>query len=136
MIKLYFKQAWRLLKQNKLFSSIYIIGTGLAISTVMVLAIIYYVKIAPIYPEVNRDRTLCQETLRLENTKGSMQMGFVSVKAMNEIFYPLQTPEAVTAIIPVMEGNVTIPVTMEDIPILAIATDSAYWRVFGFSFIE
>lgn len=136
MIKLYFKQAWRLLKQNKLFSSIYIIGTGLAISTVMVLAIIYYVKIAPIYPEVNRDRTLCQETLRVEKTTGSMQMGYVSVKAMNEIFYPLQTPEAVTAVIPAMEGNVTIPVTMEDIPILAIATDSAYWKVFGFSFVE
>ena len=31
MIKVYWKQAWELLKQNKLFSMLYIVGTGLAI---------------------------------------------------------------------------------------------------------
>ena len=31
MIKLYFKQAWQLLKQNPLFSSVYVLGTGLGI---------------------------------------------------------------------------------------------------------
>lgn len=136
MIRLYFKQAWQLLKQNKLFSAIYIIGTGLAVCTVMVLAIIYYVKIAPMYPETKRDRMLYHETLRVDKTTGAMRKGYMSIKSLNEIFYPLQTPEAVTAVISPIEGNVTIPVTMENIPILAIATDSAYWRVFGFSFIE
>ena len=29
MIKLYLKQAWTLIKQNKLFTSIYVVGTGL-----------------------------------------------------------------------------------------------------------
>ena len=29
MIKVYLKQAWELLKQNKLFSMLYIVGTGL-----------------------------------------------------------------------------------------------------------
>ena len=28
MIKVYLKQAWELLKQNKLFSMLYIVGTG------------------------------------------------------------------------------------------------------------
>jgi hypothetical protein len=32
MIKVYLKQAWELLKQNKLFSMLYIVGTGLAIA--------------------------------------------------------------------------------------------------------
>lgn len=31
MIKLYLKQAWTLIKQNKLFTSIYVVGTGLSI---------------------------------------------------------------------------------------------------------
>ncbi len=136
MIKLYFKQAWQLLKQNKLFSAIYIIGTGLAICTVMVLAIIYYVKMAPIYPETKRDRMMYHETLRVNKSTGAMRRGHLSIRSMNELFYPLQTPEAVTAVISPIEGNVTIPVTMENIPVMAIATDEAYWKVFGFSFIE
>ena len=58
MIKQYFKQAWTMMRQNKLFTSIYVAGTGLSIACTMVLFIIYYVKFAPVYPEYNRDRTL------------------------------------------------------------------------------
>ena len=50
MIKQYFKQAWRMMRQNKLFSAIYIGGTAIAIATTTVFAVIYYVKLAPIYP--------------------------------------------------------------------------------------
>ena len=57
-LKLYIKQSWNLMKQNKLFTGIYVTGTALAIATTMIMAIVYYVKIAPVYPEVNRDRTL------------------------------------------------------------------------------
>jgi hypothetical protein len=35
----YFKQAWNIIRQEKLFSSIYIVGTGLSITVVMVLSI-------------------------------------------------------------------------------------------------
>ena len=45
-IKTYIKQAWTLLKQNRLFSTLYIVGTGLAIGMTMVMAVIYYVKLA------------------------------------------------------------------------------------------
>lgn len=58
MLKLYLKQAWTLLRQNPLFSGLYIAGTGLAIAMTMIVAEIYYVKLAPVYPEVNRGRTL------------------------------------------------------------------------------
>ena len=44
MIRVYFRQAWIMLKQNRLFSSVYIVGTGLSIALVMVLFVIYYVK--------------------------------------------------------------------------------------------
>lgn len=54
MVKIYLKQAWVLLKQNPLFSTLYIVGTGLAIAMTMIVAVIYYVKVAPVYPEVNR----------------------------------------------------------------------------------
>ena len=53
MIKLYFKQSWALIRQNKLFSSLYVLGTGLAIAMTMIMAVVYFVKIAPAHPEGN-----------------------------------------------------------------------------------
>ena len=56
MIKLYFKQAFHLLKENKLLSSISIIGTALAIAMIMVIVITLRATIAPFAPESYRDR--------------------------------------------------------------------------------
>lgn len=58
MIKLYFKQAFHLLKENKLLSSISIIGTALAIAMIMVIVITLRAIIAPFAPESYRDRML------------------------------------------------------------------------------
>ena len=58
MYKVYFRQAVQMLKQNKLFSIIYIAGTGLAIAMVMILAILYYFHTANIEPESYRDRMM------------------------------------------------------------------------------
>ena len=44
MYKQYFKQAWNLMKQNRFFSTVYIIGTGLAISMVMVMAVVFHIR--------------------------------------------------------------------------------------------
>ncbi|WP_288324268.1 hypothetical protein [uncultured Phocaeicola sp.] len=41
MIILYVKQAWEMVKQNKLFTSIYVAGTALAIATTMIMAVVY-----------------------------------------------------------------------------------------------
>ena len=58
MYKQYLKQAWQLMKQNRFFSFVYILGTGLAISMVMVMAIVYYIRTADIAPEDCRSRLL------------------------------------------------------------------------------
>lgn len=58
MIKLYFKQAFHLLRENKLLSSISIIGTALAIAMIMVIVITLRATIAPFAPETYRDRML------------------------------------------------------------------------------
>ena len=64
MWKIYLKQAWAMLCQNRLFSSIYVVGTGLSIALTMTVFIIFYVKTAPIYPEYNRDRTVVLKYLK------------------------------------------------------------------------
>ena len=52
------RQALAMMREEKLFSSIYIVGTALAIAFTMVMAVVYYIKLAPIYPERNRARTI------------------------------------------------------------------------------
>ena len=42
----YFRQALAMMREEKLFSSIYILGTALAIAFVMLIAEVYYVKVA------------------------------------------------------------------------------------------
>ena len=47
-----------MMREEKLFSAIHIAGTAMAIAFTMVMAVVYYIKLAPIYPEVNRPRTV------------------------------------------------------------------------------
>ena len=56
MIKLYFKQAFHLLGENKLLSSISIIGTALAIAMIMVIVITLRATIAQIGRASCRER--------------------------------------------------------------------------------
>lgn len=44
-----------LIRQNKLFSSLYVLGTGLAIAMTMIIAIVYYIKIAYLSEVTVRD---------------------------------------------------------------------------------
>ena len=53
-----------MIKQHRLFTGIYVVGTGLSIALVMTLFIIFYVKFAPIYPEYNRDRMLTIKAMK------------------------------------------------------------------------
>ena len=100
MIKVYLKQAWELLKQNKLFSMLYIVGTGLAIAMTMIMAVVYYVKIAPVYPEVNRMNTLYLSNSKFTQGNGNntrtMQWA-VSYKALQDWFYPVENALVVSA---------------------------------------
>ena len=77
-----------MMREDRLFSGIYIVGTALAIAFTMVMAVVYYIKLAPIYPERNRARTIYFEGLRVEADNGTMgQMGFSS-QAYEEWFKP------------------------------------------------
>ncbi|WP_455642969.1 hypothetical protein [Parabacteroides sp.] len=69
MIKQYFKQAIRLLTENKLLSVISILGTALAICMIMVIVILYVVNTAGFKPEVNRGRSYYFNSVMSEGKK-------------------------------------------------------------------
>lgn len=139
MIKVYFKQAWQLLKQNKLYSTVYIIGTGLAIAMTMTIAIIYYIKIAPVYPEMNRNRTMIAKSLKLEYPeKGGMSSSGYSYPFVKEHLYTLTTAEAVSAT-PSLWGEFPVVELSDNKGILPVSVkyvDDKFWKVFTFTFIS
>lgn len=98
MIKLYFKQAFHLLRENKLLSSISIIGTALAIAMIMVIVITLRATIAPFAPETHRDRMLIFRYAGLQNKsnvnwQSNGPIGYNTAKAC---FKEMKTPEAVS----------------------------------------
>ena len=92
------RQVWEQLRQDRLFSAIYIAGVALAIATTMVFAIVYYVKLAPVYPEYNRANTYtAQYSTYKQEANGINNTAQYSFKAVKELFMPLQNAEAVSA---------------------------------------
>ena len=61
MIQQFFRQAWTMMKQQRLFTGMYLVGTAVSIALAMTLFIIFYIKLGPIYPEYNRQRMVVIE---------------------------------------------------------------------------
>jgi putative ABC transport system permease protein len=143
MIKQYLKQAFNLMKQNRFYTAVYIAGTGLAISLVMVIAIVFHVKTSDIAPESNRSRTLVVSTAA-GTRKGNDNAGTfwsLSYRTVRECFYSLKLPECATAF--ASRGTMTYQVgdiylsasgSADKYPVELGATDANYWRVFRFDF--
>lgn len=135
---IHLKQAWELLKQNKLFSMLYIVGTGLSIAMTMVIAIVYYVRLAPVYPEINRSRTLVVKSAKMMK-EGNNSSSAISYTMLNDWLYSLKNAEAVTGVMNdylesmsyVQPGG-----DRNEIPAMVKYTDENFFRVFPFIFLD
>lgn len=141
MIRQYFKQAWRLLKENPVLSAISIIGTALAICMIMVIVMSHQVKNAPYPPETNRDRMLYMQYASARSKTDTLAPGAsgpVAAELVKECFKPLKTPEAVSISTAVYEpaGLVTIPGVKKAVHLDKRLTDAEFWQVFNFSFVS
>ena len=140
MLKTYFKQALALFRQNRLFSTLYIAGTGLAIAMTVVMAVVYYVKLAPVYPEVNRGNTLYLTHASFHSDKERMtyQSG-LSFQALQEWMYPLKNVVEVSAIVDYGMDNSTYiqPADLSgDFNVAVKLVDPAFFRIYSFRFLE
>jgi len=143
---IYLKQAWNLIKQEKLFSFIYIMGTGLSIAAVMLLAIVFYIKIGNNYPETNRDRMLIvksAESLYPETDGGGGFMfrhgswGGVSYQVLEQCFYSLENAETVTGVYSSWDkDNLTVEGLHQPLQVKVKYIDRRFWTVFPFKFIN
>ncbi|MDR2968858.1 MAG: ABC transporter permease [Tannerellaceae bacterium] len=136
MLLLYFKQAWSLLSQEKLFSSIHVVGTGLSITLVMLLSIVFHIRIANVYPETNRDRTLVFKSA-METYGGGDNSSSVSLKLIDECLRPIEEIEALTVMFRDWDEHyMQLTASREQVPVTVKYTDAAFWTVFSFRFID
>ncbi|RHJ92431.1 ABC transporter permease [Parabacteroides bouchesdurhonensis] len=137
MIRLYFKQAWNLIRQERLFSSVYILGTGLSISMVMVLSIVFYIRLADIYPETNRSRILIAERSRVEerNRPGYVSTGNLSESIIRTCLGSLEGVEAIALELNDRSDFYVQPAGKEtQLPVAAKFVNTDFWKVFPFRF--
>ena len=137
IIKEYIKQAWNLMKQNKLFTGIYVAGTGIAIAMTMTVFIVLYVKFAPIYPEYNRDRTLVMKYMtRTNKDKKPGDRSSSLAYSLKEMLASCPHLDKIGATFKIAEGfTATIQQTQKVMGINCILTDQGYWEVFTYQFL-
>lgn len=136
MWKVYLKQIRYLLKENKFFSVVYIVGTALSITMVMLILMAYYIKTGNIGVENKRDRMLyVTKGYALRHQKTSDYCcSFLNAKMVEKWFYHLKTPEAVT-----MVGRISSVVyserTQRNEVLSSIFTDAGFWKVHSMRFL-
>ena len=140
MLKNYLKQAWTLMRQNRLFTGIYVVGTGLSIALVMTLFIILYVKFAPIYPEYNRDRTLVLKPIK-RYPKGKPDNwninGGVAYYVVDQLLQGLPHVEQVAgSMIGFWENYQVSAAGVKPFNVMPRYVNGAFWQVFGFRFLD
>ncbi|MBO5749609.1 MAG: ABC transporter permease [Bacteroidaceae bacterium] len=130
------KQTLAMIRENRLFTGIYILGTAVAIASTMVIAIILYVKIANVYPEVNRNNTyyLQRASFVTKNNGGTNTWSF-SDEAMREWWYGVKNAKTVS-------GNKKATVLLssqlksKSAKFAAKYTDPNFFKIFEYEFIE
>ena len=135
MLKLYFKQAIELMRQNKLFTGIYIFGTALAIASTTIVAAVIYLDIAPIYPDTNRDNVYYLEisSFKQKNDRGRYVSAY-SYAAVNEWFYPLKNAKVVSA--ENESVNIIIKSNNKSYEFKGRFTDVNFFDVYHYEFVE
>ena len=137
-IRHYIKSALLQAKTDPLFTGIYIAGVTLTITTILTIATLYYIKIAPIYPETNRSNTYYIDKItRNFNSGKGMTIGTPSVYFLKEYIRPIDGVMALGIYFdPYGEFNVQLPDNRGSIPVKVKQTDDVFFQIVKFRFLE
>ena len=141
MIRQFFRQAWTMMKQQRLFTGMYLVGTAVSITLAMTLFIIFYIKLGPIYPEYNRQRmVVIENTQECEKHEG----GYSSTRGLgiSGKFADLLKREAKSIDkVALLSRNLrnrnveTIDKSKKRVENIA-NVNAEYWQVFNYRFID
>lgn len=136
MIKIYFRQALEMLRQNMFISSIAILGTALAIMMIMAILVSDEIRNISLKPEINRNRTfyIPFQTER-DTIKHSMNTGQIRYSIYRDYLSDLKVPEQTSLMSTeksVVNRWASKEMYIEDIKY----TDMGFWSIFSFTFLE
>ena len=128
------------MRQNRLFTGIYGVGTGLSIALVMTLFIIFYVKFGPVYPEYNRDRTLVLKPIK-RYPKGKPENwtinGGVAYYVVDQMLPGLPHVEQVAGSVIDFWGDYQVSAAdVKPFKVTPRFANGAFWKVFSFRFVD
>ncbi|RGU36622.1 ABC transporter permease [Alistipes indistinctus] len=142
MYKIYLKQAWQMLMQNRFISIIAILGTALAIMMILVIVMADTVQNADAAPESNRSRTLYIEFFaKRDTTRGALHMGTLPYSLVKEYLLNLKTPELVTFVNEARYDSrdyciINRQGADNSFDAMTRMTNDAYWKLMNFSFVS
>ena len=137
----YLRQALAMMREEKLFSCIYILGTALAIAFTMVMAVVYYAKLADIAPEVNRSRTVYLQGMVKRSVQDTLRRQSTSYTAteVKEWLYTLKSAEVVSATINASRYTSDRQYLKCDnhklVPVVTRIVDANFFKVYQFRFV-
>ncbi len=134
----YFRQALAMMREEKLYSAMYIAGTALAVAFVMLIAEVYYVKVADIAPESRRSTTYWLDCLEYQN-KDLQYMAIITHDMYRDLFLTMKTPEEVMAIMPMSSSRspyIKLADGKHDREVNLKKTEPRFFRFFDLRFVE
>ncbi len=131
------RQAFTILRQNPLLSTISILGTAFAITMIMAIVIVWQTKYADLEPEVNRSRCLYLSAMHVgsKTDEGMNSFNSPSPAFMKECIQPLPEVEACTAFTPASAALVSLTTGGNRLKVDAMETDPGFWKVFSMQFL-
>ena len=134
---MYLRQALATMREEKLYSAMYVAGTAIAIAFTMVIAEIYYVKVADITPEVNRSKTYYLDYMALKNEENKVEV--IRYDVFRNLFQPMQTPTCVSGSLDFwafQEFYMKLADGVHDRQVKVTLTDPDIFRLYDFRFLE
>ena len=138
MYKIYLKQAWALLKENKLLSGVSIFGTALAICMIMVIVIVWQMRTANYSPEDYRDRMMYVSDTRAsyKENESYNDCYFLASRVVKDCFYPLRSAEKVGMAYHGVQRLAAVADHTVEFTCDVTFTDAAFWHIFNFRFLS
>ena len=138
MKNLFLRQAWTMMKQHRLFTGMYLIGTAVSIALAMTLFIIFYIKLGPIYPEYNRQRMVVightQESEKNDLCTSTRAMG-VSEKFCDLLKSEAKNIDKIALLTRNKTDVETADKSKKTVEYVA-NVNAEYWQVFNYRFID
>ena len=141
MIKQHLRQAWTMMKQQKLFTSIYIAGTAISIAMAMTIFVVLYIKLGPLYPKENRDRMVIFRGVYMHNSDTTRKGEYLFELSLENAEKVIKESKYIKEVcIKESESYYKHYAFSEsgkrEIEIEPAYVDNGFWRVFNFNFLH